>query len=95
VEVLPHPGETTTHSAALNQVIPPIPPNYPGEVSATIEEMNYLEFVLGTKSRPGEQFDIWEAVYPPAGSDGYPLRIFNKSTGEIDHGVANYCSRPL
>ncbi|HEX6739806.1 MAG TPA: alpha/beta hydrolase-fold protein, partial [Vicinamibacteria bacterium] len=46
--------------------------NYLGQVSATLEGMNRLELVLGTRSRSGEQWDIWEAVYSPVGADGYP-----------------------
>ena len=59
-----------------------------GHVGATLEEMNRRELVLGTKSRSGDQWDIWEAVYSPVGSDGYPARIWDKSTGEIDRDVA-------
>jgi len=62
--------------------------NHLGELAATIEEMNYMELALGTKSRSGGQFDIWEAVYSPVGQDGYPKPIWNKVTGEIDHAVA-------
>ena len=64
--------------------------NYLGELAATIEEMNYMELALGTKSRSGGQFDIWEAVYSPVGPDGYPKPIWNKLTGEIDRSVAVY-----
>ena len=64
--------------------------NYLGEVSSTLEEMNYRELVLGTHSRSGQQWDIWEAVYSPVGDDGYPKRIWDKKTGEIDHNVARY-----
>ena len=49
-----------------------------------------LELVLGTKSRSGEQWDIWEAVYAPVGADGYPKRIWDKRTGVIDPAVAAY-----
>lgn len=62
--------------------------NYLGELAATIEEMNYMELALGTKSRSGGQWDIWEAVYSPVGTDGYPKPIWNKVTGEIDPAVA-------
>ncbi|MCA1602888.1 MAG: esterase family protein [Acidobacteria bacterium] len=62
--------------------------NYLGELAATIEEMNHMELALGTKSRSGGQWDIWEAVYSPVGKDGYPKPIWNKLTGEIDHSVA-------
>jgi hypothetical protein len=64
--------------------------NYMGQVSATMEETNHYEYVLGTHSRSGDQFDIWEAVYSPQGEDGYPKRIFDKLTGEIDKSVAKY-----
>jgi hypothetical protein len=62
--------------------------DYLGHLSATLEEMNRRELVLGTKSRSGQQWDIWEAVYSPVGPDGYPRRIWDKRTGEIDPEVA-------
>jgi hypothetical protein len=56
--------------------------------SLTIEQINRLELVLGDKSRSGQQWDIWEAVYSPVGADGYPKRIWDKRTGVIDPQVA-------
>ncbi len=64
--------------------------DYLGHVTATVRDMNYYELALGDRGRSGEQFDIWQAVYSPAGPDGYPKMIFDKRTGEIDHGVASY-----
>ena len=64
--------------------------NYLGEVSASLRQMNYRELALGTNSRSGEQWDIWQAVYSPMGADGYPKPIWDKLTGEIDHEVAAY-----
>ena len=64
--------------------------NYLGHVSATLQETNYRELALGTHSRSGQQWDIWEAVFSPVGSDGYPKRIWNKVTGEIDSNVAKF-----
>jgi hypothetical protein len=61
-----------------------------GHVQSTVEGYNHLELALGSHSRSGEQFDIWEAVYSPRGSDGYPARIWDKRTGEIDPEVAAY-----
>lgn len=61
-----------------------------GHVSASLQDYNRLEFVLGTHSRSGGQWDIWEAVFGPVGPDGYPKRIWNKQTGEIDRSVADY-----
>jgi hypothetical protein len=64
--------------------------NYLGQIQSTMQESNYYELALGTKSRSGQQWDIWEAVYSPQGEDGYPKRIFDKETGVIDKDVANY-----
>ena len=64
--------------------------DYLGQVNATLQDMNYLELALGSKGRSGQQWDIWEAVYSPIGTDGYPKRIWDKVTGEIDKDVANY-----
>jgi len=64
--------------------------NYLGQIQNSMEETNHYELALGTHSRSGQQWDIWEAVYSPQGEDGYPKRIFNKETGEIDHDVSNY-----
>jgi hypothetical protein len=64
--------------------------NWLGQVSTMVDEDNHLELVLGSKSRSGEQWDIWEAVFSPVGADGYPKRIWDKRTGEIDHAVAEF-----
>lgn len=64
--------------------------NYLGQIQSTMEESNYYELALGTKTRSGGQWDIWEAVFSPQGEDGYPKRIFDKVTGEIDKSVAEY-----
>jgi hypothetical protein len=64
--------------------------DYLGHVNAMVRDMNHRELVLGTKSRSGDQWDIWDAVYSPVGKDGYPKPVFNKLTGEIDKEVAEY-----
>ena len=64
--------------------------NYLGHVSATLQEVNNREMVLGSHSRSGQQWDIWEAVYSPVGKDGYPMPIWDKKTGVIDKKVAEY-----
>jgi hypothetical protein len=61
-----------------------------GQVRQTSEQRNHFELVHGTKGRSGEQLDIWSAVYGPLGADGYFKPLFNKRTGEIDPGVAQY-----
>jgi hypothetical protein len=64
--------------------------DYLGRPTATLEEVNRLEWVLGPNSRSGGQWDIWQAVFSPVGADGYPRPIWNKRTGEIDRAVADY-----
>ncbi|WP_291966969.1 alpha/beta hydrolase-fold protein [Maribacter sp.] len=64
--------------------------NYLGQIHSTLRQGNHLELVLGDKSRSGQQWDIWEATYSPQGKDGYPERIWDKMTGDIDHEVAEY-----
>jgi hypothetical protein len=64
--------------------------NYLGEVFATQRDQNYMELVIGDRSRSGGQYDIWQAVFSPSGSDGYPKPIFDKLSGVIDPEVAAY-----
>ncbi|PIB28157.1 alpha/beta hydrolase-fold protein [Maribacter sp. 4G9] len=64
--------------------------DYLGNIQSTLRQGNHLELVLGDKSRSGQQWDIWEATYSPQGDDGYPVRIWDKMTGDIDHKVAEY-----
>jgi hypothetical protein len=59
-----------------------------GNVQSMMKDENHNELVVGDKSRSGGQWDIWEATYSPVGDDGYPKRIWNKWTGEIDRSVA-------
>lgn len=64
--------------------------NYLGHISRFMEMENRWELVLGDKTRSGQQWDVWEAVFSPNGPDGYPRRIWDKRTGEIDPEVAAY-----
>jgi len=61
-----------------------------GTILALMEPTVRREEVMGTHGRSTEQFGIWQAVFSPAGSDGYPQPIWNPSTGAIDHKVAEY-----
>ncbi|WP_353216904.1 hypothetical protein [Sandarakinorhabdus sp.] len=72
----------------FGRVARPAHRNYLGHVDYMVEQEQRLELVLGDKSRSGQQWDIWEAVYSPQGPDGYPQRIFDKRTGVIDPKVA-------
>jgi hypothetical protein len=64
--------------------------NYLGEIFATQRDSNYMELTQGDRGRSGAQYDIWAAVFGPAGADGYPKPIFDKMTGVIDKSVAAY-----
>lgn len=64
--------------------------NYLGHIQASQYDYNRLESALGDKSRSGQQYDIWEATYSPMGDDGYPVRLWDRQTGVIDHEVAEY-----
>lgn len=59
-----------------------------GNLISVMKDENHYELTVGDHSRSGGQWDIWEATYSPVGPDGYPERIWNKETGEIDHTVA-------
>ncbi len=61
-----------------------------GSVVSTMDRMTRRELVLGTHGRSTDQFDVWQAVFSPAGDDGYPKPIYDPLTGIIDHEVANY-----
>lgn len=61
-----------------------------GQVTATLGELNHKELAIANRGRSGEQWDIWQAVFSPAGDDGYPKPIWNKLTGKIDRSVADY-----
>jgi len=64
--------------------------NYLGEVRETLEEANHKELVTATEGRSGGQWDVWQAVFSPVDSDGYPKPIWDKKTGKIDREVAEY-----
>ena len=61
-----------------------------GSIVANMEPVNRREYVLGTRGRSAEQFDIWQAVFSPAGPDGYPKPVYDKLTGVIDPAVVSY-----
>jgi putative esterase len=61
-----------------------------GNIQSMMKDENWYELVVGDKSRSGGQWDIWEATYGPVADDGYPKRIWDKTTGVIDKTVAEY-----
>ena len=78
------------YQSAHKQLEVPAHRDYLGHIQSTVREENLRELVLGDKSRSGQQWDIWEATYSPQGEDGYPQRLWDKTTGDIDPTVANY-----
>ena len=78
------------YDSDFSQKLRPGRRDYLGNIGYTLYDDNRLEAVIGSKSRSGRQYDIWEATYSPMAEDGYPKRIWNKLTGEIDHEVAKY-----
>ncbi len=82
----------------LAKVATPGASRLPRPPQATVEQTNRLELVLGTKSRSGEQWDIWEAVYSPVGADGYPKRDLGQAHRrhrQVGRGVLEGELRPL
>ncbi len=78
------------YESDFKKVLRPGHRDYLGHVNSSLRDMNYKELALGTKSRSGQQWDIWEATYSPLGDDGYPQRLWDKYTGEINPQVAEY-----
>jgi len=56
----------------------------------TTKDASWLEAVLGTHGRSGEQMDIFDAVFGPVGDDGYPIPLWDNLTGKIDSNAVNY-----
>ena len=61
-----------------------------GTIVATAGGEFGFEYVLGTHGRSTEQWNIWQAVFSPAGPDGYPAPIIDPVTGDIDKKVLEY-----
>jgi hypothetical protein len=74
----------------FQRVLRPEARDWLGHVRASMRDSNHLELALGTHSRSGGQYDIWQAVFGPMGEDGYPQPIWDKFSGEIDPAVAEY-----
>ena len=61
-----------------------------GSIIANTGPEHRYEYVLGTHGRSTEQWDIWQAVFSPAGPDGYPAEVIDPLTGVIDKKVVAY-----
>jgi hypothetical protein len=55
--------------------------------------MSLFEEAVGSKVLSGYQLEGWEAIYGLMGADGYPVPLWDKLTGKINHDVANYMKR--
>jgi len=75
---------------ANKRVEQPAMRDYLGHTLISMRDNIAYEAALGDHGRSGDQFDIWQAVYSPQGADGYPVPIFDKQTGAIDHTTAAY-----
>lgn len=70
-------------------VVRPAAREVSGDIEWSTQQENHWELALGTHGRSGlGQWDVWQAVFGPQGTDGYPAPIWNKLTGAIDHTVA-------
>ncbi len=61
-----------------------------GQPVRTTKDASWLEAVLGTHGRSGEQMDIFDAAFGPIGNDGYPSPLWDNLTGKIDSNSVNY-----
>lgn len=61
-----------------------------GSITALTGDAFAYELVLGTHGRSTEQWDIWQAVFSPAGDDGYPAQVIDPVSGAIDKKVVDY-----
>jgi len=77
-------------TGANKRVEQPAMRDYKGHTLISVRDNVQYEAALGDRGRSGEQFDVWQAVYSPVGTDGYPQPIFDKTTGAIDHKTAEY-----
>lgn len=61
-----------------------------GSVIADTGDSYRYEYVLGTHGRSTDQWGIWQAVFSPAGPDGYPKDVIDPLTGDIDKSTVAY-----
>ena len=61
-----------------------------GHMFATNEDVTRREEIIGPRCRSGGQIDAFQATFGPVAEDGYPARLWNPLTGDIDPDVATY-----
>lgn len=67
----------------------PFQMNTMGQAMGNVRELSRMEESQGTRGRSAGQIDAWNAAYGPVDAAGYPRRLWNMATGEIDHEVAS------
>ena len=77
-------------SGPFKRMVKPLARDTSGKILTTVEEYCRQELVLGTRGRSGKQLDAFQAVFGPAGPDGYPAKLWDPRTGEIASEVARY-----
>ncbi len=61
-----------------------------GQALCSEQALSRYEEVMASHGRSEYQLDGWWAIFDPAGSDGYPLPMWNMRTGAIDTSVVAY-----
>jgi hypothetical protein len=61
-----------------------------GQTRITVRQMSRLQSVVGDKERSTIFLNDYEVVINPVGDDGYPIPLWDKSTGKINRDVARY-----
>jgi hypothetical protein len=61
-----------------------------GQTRLTVRQMSRLQSVLGDKERSTIWLNDYEVVINPVGADGYPVPLWDKSTGKMNRDVARY-----
>jgi Putative esterase len=86
---VPIPGIGNPGPTSLTQKLPSARME-DNNVSATMEQDNRIELVVGDHGRGGGLWDGMQAVFGPVAADGYPGMIWDKKTGAINPDVAKY-----
>lgn len=62
-----------------------------GDTVTTVVEANHREVAMGAHSRSCGQWDVWEQVFSPVDKEtGFPMRLYDKITGNLNKTVAAY-----
>jgi len=64
--------------------------SFDGNIRSTVRQENHMEYATGSSTRSGGQWAIWEAVFGPAGQDGYPQPIWDPESGTVNKETAEY-----